>query len=230
MHISKAVAQCAGGVSRVQEQGEQLAAEEEDDDGNGQGEDHHHKQAGLQTLFYPVVLARADVLGGIAGHSVGKVHVGQHGQGVDLGGGGVAGHQHLAVGVDQSLHHHHRQGDQRLLEHGGQTDLGDAPHGGHMKQGNFLVFPSLLAGQTLHPPVHHVEGGHRAHALGDQSGPGHAGHPHVKLNDKQQIQHDVGQAGDDQENQRGFTVALGIVDAVEGVVKEEEYRSAKIDL
>ena len=35
VHISKAVAQCAGGISRVQEQGEQLAAEEEDDDGNG---------------------------------------------------------------------------------------------------------------------------------------------------------------------------------------------------
>ena len=35
VHISKAVAQCAGGISRVQEQREQLVAEEEDDDGNG---------------------------------------------------------------------------------------------------------------------------------------------------------------------------------------------------
>ena len=230
MHIGQTVAQRPRGVPPVQEQTQQLVAEQEDQHGDGQGEHHHHKEGGLQPLLHPLVLAGPDVLGGVAGHSVGEVHVGQHGQRVDFGGGSVPGHQHLAVGVHQPLHHHHGQGDQGLLEHGGQADPGDALHCQQVEQGDLLPLPPRLAGHAPQPPDEHQQGAHRAHPLGDEGGPGHAGHTHVELDHKDQVQRNVGQAGDHQKEQGGAAVPLGVVDAVEGVVEKQEYRPAEVDL
>ena len=230
MHIGQTVAHGARGVPRVQEQGQQLVSEEEDDDGDQQGEYRHHQQTGLQALLDPLVLACTDVLGREAGHGVGDVHVGQHGQGVDLRGSSVSGHQHFAEGVDQTLHHHHGEGHQRLLEHGGQADLGDTLHRHHVEEGQLHALFFRLAGHPPHPAEQHQQGGHGAEALGDQRGPRHASHAHAEADNEQQVQHDVCQAGDHQEDQGRLAVPLGVIDAVESVVEEQEDRAAEIDL
>ena len=98
-----------------------------------------------------------------------------------------------------------------------------------MEQGDLHVGPLRLTGQLLHPLEHHHQGGDGTHSLSDQGGPGHPRHPHVELDDEEQVQHDVGQAGDHEKDQRRFAVSLGVVDAVEGVVQKQEHRSSKVD-
>ena len=109
-------------------------------------------------------------------------------------------------------------------------DPGDALHRQQVEQGDLLPLPPRLAGHALQPPDEHQQGAHRAHPLGDEGGPGHAGHPHVELDHKDQVQHDVGQAGDHQKEQGGAAVSLGVVDAVKGVVEKQEHRPAEVDL
>lgn len=97
------------------------------------------------------------------------------------------------------------------------------------KMGIFLALLARLARQAFHPEEEHHQRRHGADALGNQRGPGDAGHTHVKPDDEQQIQYDVGEAGDHQKDQRRFAVTLGIVNTVQGVVEEEKDRAAEVD-
>ena len=98
------------------------------------------------------------------------------------------------------------------------------------KRGSFTPLFFRLAGHPPHPAEQHQQGGHGAEALGDQRGPRHASHAHAEADNEQQVQHDVCQAGDHQEDQGRLAVPLGVIDAVESVVEEQEDRAAEIDL
>ena len=50
---------------------------------------------------------------------------------------------------------------------------------------------SPLTRDSTHPPGHHPQGEHAAHALAQKSRPGHTGNPHIKGSHKQHVHRDV---------------------------------------
>ena len=193
---------------------------------------HHHDggaQAQLQqlphTLVEPVGLAGADVLPGVGGGRHAEGEVGHHGEAVHAHDGGGGGHDRLAHGVGQALHHDGGHGENRLSDARGQAQQAQ-------------LFGQVAVGhQGAQVHVHHIPHGTQADQaqqagdrLGNDGGPGHARHTHAEVRHEGDVQHDVQQAGDNQEKQRENAVTQAAQDAGEDVVQRAAQDAQEDDL
>ena len=148
-------------------------------------------------------LARAQVLPDEGGNGRGKAGNGQEGEALHLGIGAAAAHGHLAKGIDIGLHHYIGQRDDGILQTAGQT-IGE-DHTGHFRvKADLPPFHLAFAGNGVHQPPHAQE---HADELRNDGGQRRAVHIHLKDGDKQNIQHHIGDGGDDKIIKRMAAVA-----------------------
>lgn len=111
------------------------------------------------------------------------------------------------------------------LQDAGHRDAADPAQ--HL-QGEAGAF--LRRFEAVQPPAQGRQRQQAGRALGDEGGPGHAGHPHVEDGDEEEIQPNVAQRGADEENQRGAGIAQGVEHAGADVVQKQENEAAYVDI
>ena len=161
----------------------------------------------------------------------GKGHVGLI-EGVDVGinellnadGGRAAGHNDLTEGVDGGLHRHVGQREQHSLNSGGDAHLHDLLE----LDGVDLQLPEVQPQRTglLHEAADHQCG---RNALGDHGGQCHACHIHVEVDDKDQIQDHVDNAGCEQVIERSLGIAAGPQQSGAKVVEHGGGHAGEVD-
>ena len=167
--------------------------------------------------------ARAQILPHIGGDGHGEAGDGQEGEALDLGVRAVGGGGHLAEGVDVGLHHHVGKADDGILNTGGQTVAQDLPQqrAVHPQGGQLQLVDGTLLGK-----VHDAQ--HGAECLGDDGGQRRRPHAPAQHRHEQQVQHHVGQGGDDQEVQRALAVTQRVHDACKGIVHHTRAHTGEI--
>ena len=170
-----------------------MRSKQKDHAGDYDRENQYHQQTRLIPLCYPFFLACPNILRRIARHCIGKVHIGHHGQSIDLSSRCISCNKYLAVRVYKPLHKHHANGYNGLLNHRRHPYFCDPFHCRHLKQPRLLPNEFGFIFHLLHPAHQNEKGKHRAHPLGNQCGPRHSRHTHMKTDNKKQIQYDIGQ-------------------------------------
>ena len=115
----------------------------------------------------------------------------------------LTGDRYFAKGIDIGLHHYIGQRDDGILQTAGQT-IGE-DHTGHFRvKADLPPFHLAFAGNGVHQPPHAQE---HADELRNDGGQRRAVHIHLKDGDKQNIQHHIGDGGDDKIIKRMAAVA-----------------------
>lgn len=187
------------------EQGEELPPEQEQAAAQQQTYAKRVGQCDEVALLHAVGLARAVVLA----HEAGTGHVeGGHAvvdEVVGVGGGGVALDHEGVEGVDARLNEEVRDGEDGVLEPGGQTESKDAFGHGGVELGLFEIegVAVLHLGQG-------VEDEPRRDALGDGAGQRHARYVQLADDDEEEVEQDVQNARDAQKVQRFFVSPMAL--------------------
>ena len=169
-------------------------------------------------LLGPVVFARAQILAHKGGQRHLKAGDRQEGEALDLGIGAAAGDGHGAEGVDVGLYHDVGNGDDRVLQAGGQTVAYDQHRHLPVKADLPDHDPvAVVRSQKLHGAED------RADELSQDRGQRGARHAQREHRHKQQVQHHVQSRGDDQVHQRAAAVAHGTHDAAQGIVHHQPH-------
>ena len=115
-------------------------------------------------------------------------------------------YKYLSVRVDQSLHEHHAQGHNGLLQHGGDTHTGNSAGCICLKESKLFIRGSRFTFHILHPFDQNKEGDYSTQALRDQGRPGNTSHAHMEADHEQQIKPNVCKA-DTIRNLRGVLLS-----------------------
>ena len=181
------------------------------------GHDQAAQNAKARAAPGAVVLPGAQVLADKGGQGQREAVDGQEAEALDLGIGAAAGHGHGAVEVDGGLHDHVGDGDDGILNSGGDAQREQLTKRPGMKA--HLPEPDAIGtGDVGQPP----ESQHRAGRLRNHRGQGGAVHAHAEAGDEEQVQHHVDHRGHDQVVQGVTAVAHGLEDARRRIVENNE--------
>ena len=175
------------------------------------------------TLLHPVVLLGTQILAYEGGQSLGKAGHRQEGKALDLTVGAAARHCRLAEAVDVALDHQIGEGNDGILDAGGQAETDDGlqtlpvePH-----------LPELQLVGRVH--LHQMDAAKRcADSLGNGGGQGRCPDSHPEHTHKQQIQSHIDKGRQDQIVQRMLAVTHRVVDPHENIIGNGKDGSAEI--
>lgn len=169
-------------------------------------------------------LPGAQVLPDKGGDGRRKAGDGQKGEALYLAVGTAATHGHFAVGVDIGLHHHIGQCDHRVLQAAGQA-VGQN-HAGHFGvKADLPPLHPVLPGCCAHQPAHAQE---HADELRNNGGQRSAVHIHFEHADEQDIQHHIGDGGDDEIVKRVAAIPHRLHDAPALVIHHQADAARKV--
>ena len=210
-------------LRRAGEQGHQPRRRQIGDDADDLRNDGCRRDAENSALSGTGLHARAQILPHIGGDGHGEAGDGQEGEALDLGVRTVGSGGHLAEGVDIGLHHHVGKADDGVLNTGGQAVAQDLPQQRAVdpQGGQLQLIDGALLGK-----VHDAQ--HGAECLGDDGGQRRRPHAPAQHRHEQQVQHHVGQGGDDQKVQRALAVAQRVHDACKGVVHHTRAHTGEV--
>ena len=209
-----------------------VAVEQGDQEG-GQGEDGHSDElrqhgaadeAELHALAHPVEAPGADVLADEGGQGQGEAGDREEGEALNLAVGAAAGHGRGAEGVDIGLDDHVGQGDHRALHTGGDAQRDHLAEHGSLKADAPPVHPVACPGAG--EPAEGQEG---AEDLAEDGGQGGGAHPPVEHRHEEEIQHHIGQGGQDQVDHGAAAVPHGLEDAGPHVIEHHRDGAQEID-
>ena len=151
------------------------------------------------------------------------VHRGVH-KALQVAGGGVRSHHHLAEAVDGGLNQHVGNAEQAALQARGQSDAGNVdqltPVNSHVPD-----VQMHRAGEAHQADDHQ----HRANRLGADRGDSNARHVHVEADHHHQVEDHVHHPGNGQVEQRALGIAHGAQDGRAEVVNHVEGHAQEID-
>ncbi len=175
------------------EGGNQQGREDEDAQPDGLGQQGTAQQPEPDAGADPVIAPRPDVLAYKGGQGHGKAGDRQKGKALDFAVGTAARHGRRAEGVDVGLDDDVGQGDDRVLNAGGNTQIDDLPK-------HIAVKAYLPPGQAVAVPGvgELAESQEGAEGLAEDGGQSRAGHAPAEDGHEQQIQYHVGEGGENQ--------------------------------
>lgn len=158
----------------VHEGVQEILPEEKQHGRQGEGDPRRDDQAGNEPGLHPLRLPGPHVLGREGGDRISHLDHGADGDGVDLRRRRVPGDHHGTITIHQSLDEDQAQGDDGLLDGGGD---GQTEHPGEEPPVKKLrPLRGLDAPEMPHQNEERQDGGD---PLGDEGGPGHARHSHM---------------------------------------------------
>ena len=204
---------------------EDLVAEQQQQGPGAKGVAHPHGHGHSHPALHAVQLACAEILAHKGGGRHAEAHHRQDVETVNLHVRRKARHGRCTVAVHAGLHQHVGEGDDHVLDAGGQADADDAAR--HLAVGPDV--PQRHAVIRLHPGQK-PQRQHAGHQLADIGGKGRALHAHLQHRDEHQVQNDVRARRAGQIDERALGVACRIQDARRHVVHHAEQHAAEVDL
>ena len=184
---------------------------------------HGGKDAEAGAFFCPVVLLCPQILADEGGACHIEAGDGQECKAFDLGMGAIGRHSQLSEGIDLGLHDHVGESDDGILDAGGQSVAYD------LYEHIFFetdLFPFHGKDISFFQQMGHAE--HHAGSLRDDRGQSRGPDPLMEDCQKQQIQHNVEQGGEDQVVQRSAAVPQRVHDASADIVQGQGKASQKV--
>lgn len=205
------------------EQADQLRGEDEDQQGDGLRNRHRAENAHANPLLHAVIRLCAEVLADEGGQRHREAGDGQEAEALDAAVRAAARHGRRAELVDVALHDDVADGDDAVLQTGGQAVLQNFEERAPVK----ADFPQADAVRAF--AAHQAEQAKRhAHQLGNGRRRGGGPYAHVEHADKEQVEHDVDEGRNHQVLQRVATVADGLQNAHADVIEHESQRAGEI--
>ena len=163
----------------------------------------------LIPLLHPLRISRAQVLRRKCGHGISRSNHGNNTDRLDSHAGSIPRQHGRAESVDHRLYQQHPNGNNGLLQHGGNGDFHHATQHGPAVNPHILHFfrHILVSPQTFHQQK---EGNHCRQSLGRHSSNRHTRHSHPESQHHQQIQKYVQHRRKKQQIQRRPGIAQGI--------------------
>ena len=202
-------------IIRQAEQVDQGDSRHRQDKRHDAAEDRLHDHCGLDAVDGPFLEACTDVLAGEGGQGHGQVHHRHGDEALDPVRYAEGGHHVGTEEVHEALHEQHAHRDNGLLDGSRQTVVDDGTQDVPVKD---IFFPLELV--DFHPFVDVDKAQHITEDLRHDRSHRHTHDAPAQERYKREVQHDIGEGGDDQEVQRGLAVADGPQDGREVVVQE----------
>ena len=195
-----------------------------EDDGQEYGDAGGKEQGRIDTLVGPVRIPGADVLANEGGDRRAEAHHGQKHKAVDLHQHGISGDELRTETVGKRLDDEAAPGEAHVLQSGGEAEAQDMPGDGALDVQ--MVEIDLCAVDAGSLAAQHQAS---AEDMGQDRSQRNTGHIPVENADKEQVQQDIGNAGDNQGIHGPFRVAQALYHAVHVVVDHVAASARKND-